>query len=165
MHQIRAIIREEIKKLFEQDNDKKYYHGSKSLFKEFDMTNNKTYMEFDVPSWFFTEDIEYAKKYGNYLYTVNLDINNTFDTSNPKHFNMFINQLKEWGNNKNQVNKILDEQFYNGIPYWTCGDAFYVAKMNGFDSIFIQEELEREVLSIAVFDTDLIKIVDVKKIK
>lgn len=161
---IRKLIREEIQKIFEQGNKTVYYHGSKTAFEKFDMTNNKTYMEFDVPSWFFTENIEYAKTYGNYLYTVNLDIHNTFDTSNSKHFKLFMKQLKEWGNNKNQIEEILDEQFYNEIPYWTCGDAFYTAKTHGFDSILVQEELAQEILSVAVFDTDVINVLNVTKI-
>ena len=143
-------------------NNNIYYHGSNSKFEKFDLTNNKTYKEFDVPSWFFTKDIEYAKSYGKFLYTVKLNIKNTFDTSNPAHYKLFINQLKEWGNKKSDIERILDEQFYNGIPYWTCGDAFYTAKAHGFDSILIQEELEREVLSVAVFNTDDIEVVSIE---
>lgn len=141
-----------------------YYHGSNSKFEKFDQINNKTYQEFDVPSWFFTKNIEYAKSYGDFLYIVKLNIKNTFDTSNPKHYKIFIDQLKEWNNNESDIDNILDEQFYNGIPYWTCGDAFYTAKSHGFDSILIQEELASEILSVAVFNPDDIEILKIENI-
>ena len=141
-----------------KQEDNIYYHGSKTKFEKFDLINNKTYQEFDIPTWFFTKDIEYAKSYGQYLYIVKLNIDNTFDTSNQNDYKLFINFLKEQNTTKAQKEKILDEQFYNGLPYWTCEDAFYVAKYNKFDSILIQEELEREVLSVAVFDSSVIEI-------
>lgn len=160
------ILREYIKKkLFEyffEDMGNLYYHGSNYKFEKFELTNNKTYKEFDIPSWFFTKDIEYAKSYGNFLYTVKLNLKNIFDTSNPEHYKLFIKQLREFGNKKKDIEKILDEQFYDGIPYWTCEDAFYTAKSNGFDSILIQEELDREVLSIAVFDSDNIDVLKIE---
>lgn len=141
-----------------------YYHASNSKFQNFALINNKTYKEFDIPSWFFTKDIDYAKSYGRYLYSVKLNVKNTFDVSKKGHYDLFINGLKEFGYGKNKINEVLDEQFYNGLPYWTCDDAFYVAKANGFDSILIQEELDKEVLSVAVFDVENIEIIKVQDV-
>lgn len=138
-----------------------YYHGSKYKFDEFKMIDNKTYQDFDVPSWFFTENKEYAKTYGNYLYSVRLHVNNIFDLTEPEHYEIFMNQLKEWYNTEEEIDAVLD-QFSHGLPYWTCGDAFYIAKMFNFDSILIQEELERDVESVAVFDVENIEIVSVE---
>lgn len=148
-------------KLFESGVSDIWYHGSDKKFAEFSTGNNKTYQEFDVYSWFFTQDIDYTERYGKYLYAVELSISKTFDTRIKKHMNIFLDQLKDWGISKDKTEEILEEQFYKGLPYWTCGDAFYTAKAHGFDSIFIEEELEDEVISVAVFNLDDIKIIDV----
>ena len=140
-----------------------YYHGSESKFDNFEFTDNKTYQEFDIPSWFFTEDKEYAKSYGKYLYYVKLNIANTFDTSIPKHYKMLIKSMRGYGMSKSEIENVLDEQFSGELPYWTCGDAFYAAKDNNFDSILIQEELEGSIESIAVFNKENIEIVDVEE--
>ena len=153
-----------IKKLLRESINSKeiWYHGSNNKFYEFTNKDNKTYQEIDIPSWFFTKDLEYAKSYGKYLYIVSLDIKNTFNTENKEHFNIFINQLKDWNYKVEEINDIIDTEFNNGLPYWTCNDAIYTAASNGFDSIFIQEELDKEVLSISVFDSSLIKILSIK---
>lgn len=153
-----------VNSLLETNTSGIWYHGSNNKFEKFDLIDNKTYKEFDVPSWFFTKDIKYAKTFGKYLYSVKLHLTNTFVTTKPKHLKIFLNQLKEWDYSNDKINNILDEEFYNQLPYWTCGDAFYIAKMNGFDSIMIQEELESEVISIAVFDKDNIEIINMKEI-
>lgn len=152
-----------IKKLLRENllDEEIWYHGSNNKFDEFTNKNNKTYQEIDIPSWFFTKDLEYAKSYGKYLYQVTLDIKNTFNTENEDHFNLFINQLKEWNYSIDDINNIIDSEFYNGLPYWTCNDAIYTAASNGFDSIFVQEELDKEVLSISVFNSSLIKILKI----
>lgn len=74
---IRQIIKEELSKIGSSDV---YYHGSNNKFDEFSLNNNKTYKEFDLPTWHFTKDVNYAKTYGKYLYTVNLNIKKTFNT-------------------------------------------------------------------------------------
>lgn len=140
-----------------------YYHGSKTKFDMFDLHNNKTYKEFDLPTWFFTKDIDYAQVYGNYIYTVNLNIKKTFNTEIPKHYDMLIQYMKNSGMDNQEIDNYLDERMYNGLPYWTCDDAYYAAKQNGFDSIFLQEELDNEVISIGVFDKELIEILDIIK--
>lgn len=152
-------------KLFESFSKDKYYHCSNSKFDEFDSSDNKTYKEFDIPSWFFTKDIEYAKTYGKYLYEVELNIGKCFDTLKPSHMKMLKDYMESEGQSKEQMDNVLDEQFFQGRPYWTCADAFYAAVSNGFNSILIQEELEKEVLSIAVFDTSQIKITNVIELK
>jgi hypothetical protein len=139
-----------------------YYHGSNNKFEQFELVNNKGYKEFDLPVWYFTEDIEYAKPYGKYLYSVKLNVNNTLDISNSLHYKIFIDYIEnEYSNDEDKIDEILDEQFYNGLPYWTCVDIYYCAISNGFDSVLIQEGLEDEVLSIAVFNVDVIEIVDI----
>ena len=144
--------------LFENYSDDVWYHGSNNQFDVFDLTSNKTYQEIDLPVWFFTKDLDYARTYGKYIYTVKLDIHNTFDTSNKDHFDLFIRYLQEEGKSKSEIDEILDEQFYKGLPYWTCEDAYYCAVSNGFDSILIAEELEREIESIGVFNRNYITI-------
>lgn len=144
--------------LFENYSDDVWYHGSNNQFDVFDLTSNKTYQEIDLPVWFFTKDLDYARTYGKYIYTVKLDIHNTFDTSNKDHFDLFIRYLQEEGKSKSEIDEILDEQFYKGLPYWTCEDAYYCAVSNGFDSILIAEELEREIESIGVFNRNSITI-------
>lgn len=79
--------------LFENYSDDVWYHGSNNQFDVFDLTGNKTYREIDLPVWFFTKDPDYARTYGKYVYTVKLDIHNTFDTSNKDHFDLFIHYL------------------------------------------------------------------------
>lgn len=159
---IRQIIQEEILK---ESDDGIYYHGSNNKFNEFDLVNNKTYKEFDLPTWHFTKDINYAKRFGKYVYFVNLEIDKTFNTENADHYKLYLDFLREYNNfSEEKIEKILDEQFYNGLPYWTNEDAYYCARSNGFDSILLQEELEGEVLSIAVFDVDQIQILDIKEI-
>jgi hypothetical protein len=133
-------------------------------FKNFGLNNNKMYKEYDLPTWYFTKDLNYAKSYGSVLYSVKLNINNTFDTSNKKHYDMFIAYLEEDGKTEDEISDILDEQFYKELPYWTCADAYYCAISNNFDSIVIAEELEKEVESIAVFDSSVIQILEKKKI-
>ena len=136
-----------------------YYHGSEYEFDEFDLKNNKGYQEIDIPTWFFTENIDYAKTYGKYLYTVELTVSNTFDLSIPAHYDMFIDTLHFYSKTASEILDILDEQIYDDLPYWTCDDAFVTAITYEFDSILIQEELEGEVLSIGVFSVDDIKII------
>lgn len=142
-----------------------YYHGSNNKFNEFTLYNNKTYKEIDLPVWFFTKDLDYAKTYGKYVYEVNLNIKNTFDTTNKNHFKLFIDYLKQYKKTKKEIDEILDEKFYNDLPYWTCDDAYYAAISNDFDSILIEEELEGEVVSIGVFDTKNIKIIKIHELK
>lgn len=153
-----------IKKLIRESLDNKdiWYHGSNNMHNEFSNIDNRTYKEIDVPSWFFTKDIEYAKSYGKYLYIVKLFIKKTFDTRNDKHMNIFINQLREWNYSNEKIDEILSDEFVNNLPYWTCNDAIYIAAMYGFDSIYIQEELNRDVLAVSVFDTNKIKILNVE---
>lgn len=91
-----------------------------------------------------------------------MNINKIFDTTIKEHYYLFINQLKEWGNDNDYIENVLDEQFFKDLPYWTCGDAFYIAKMYGFDAILIQEELDKEILSIAVFDKENIEIINIQ---
>lgn len=141
--------------------DNVWYHGSNNRFNEFENSNNRTYKEIDVPSWFFTKDLTYAKSYGKYIYTVKLLIQNIFDTNNQNHMGMFINQLKEWNYSSKKIDEILSDEFVDGLPYWTCNDAIYVAAMNKFDSIHVQEELERDVLAVSVFDNTKIKILSI----
>lgn len=141
-----------------------YYHGSNNRFDEFSLNNNKTYKEFDLPTWHFTKDINYAKTYGKWLYTVNLNINKTFNTEDKNHYKLYLNYLKEQGYTQDKIENILDEQFYNNLPYWTNEDAYYCALSNGFDSILIQEELVGEVLSIAVFDVNQIKMLNIQEL-
>jgi len=136
-----------------------YYHGSDNIFDEFSLCNNKGYVENDIPTWFFTQNIDYAKKYGKYLYSVELDLKNTFDLENPNHYELFMQSLQYYYSDQDEIQNILDDQIFKGLPYWTCVDAFYAALGNGFDSIFIQEELESEILSIGVFSIDNIKII------
>lgn len=157
---IENIILEHIKK----KNDNIYYHGSKKSFTSFGLNNNKTYFEIGLPVWFFTKNIKYAKTYGPFIYTVKLDIVNTFDTSRDDHFNIFMSYLREEGKSEEEIEEILDEQFYKDLPYWTNEDAYYCAVSNGFDSILIAEELENEVESIGVFELDDIEILNVKKV-
>lgn len=143
----------------EQRSDKIYYHGSNNEFTVFDLHSNKAYREFGIPVWFFTEDKEYAKTYGKYLYSVKLNVSNTFVTLNKKHYKMFLEYLKFENKTPSQIDEILDEQFFKGLPYWTCEDAYYAAVNNGFDSILIQEELEKEIMSIGVFNKADISII------
>lgn len=159
---IRRIIKEEFLK---EDNNDLYYHGSNNRFNEFSLKNNTTYREIDLPTWHFTKDINYAKTYGKYLYTVNLDIKKTFNTENESHYNLYINYLKEQGYSNDKIENIIEEQFYRNLPYWTNEEAYYCAAINGFDSILIQEELEDEVLSIAVFDIDQIQILKISDLE
>lgn len=147
--------------IIEREKSKIFFHASNNKFDEFNLNNNKMYKEIDLPVWFFTDDLNYAKTFGKYLYKVNLDIKNTFDTSNKKHFKMFIDYLKYENKSKKEIDEILDEQFYKDLPYWTCEDAFYAAISNNFDSILIEEELENEVVSIGVFDTENIHIIKI----
>jgi hypothetical protein len=149
-----------IKNIIKESIDNIWYHGSNNKFNTFDLINNKMYKEIDLPVWFFTKNLSYAKTYGKYIYKVRLNVNNTFDTSINKHFNLFLNYLKEEGKNEIEIDTILDEQFYKELPYWTCEDAFYCAFSNGFDSILIAEELESDVESIGVFDKDKIQIIN-----
>jgi hypothetical protein len=135
-----------------------WYHGSKRKFYTFELFDNKTYKEIDLPVWFFTKDVDYAKTYGKFLYKVKLNIDNTFDTSNEKHFSMFIDYLKSYDKKNKEIDEILDEQFFRELPYWTCDDAYYCAISNGFDSILIAEDLERDIESIGVFNKDNIQI-------
>lgn len=158
---IRQIIKEELSKIGSGDV---YYHGSNNRFDEFSLNNNKTYKEFDLPTWHFTKDINYAKTYGKWLYTVNLNINKTFNTEDKNHYKLYLNYLKEQGYTQDKIENILDEQFYNNLPYWTNEDAYYCALSNGFDSILIQEELVGEVLSIAVFDVNQIKMLNIQEL-
>lgn len=145
--------------LIENYSNDIWYHGSNNKFNMFDLVNNKTYREIDLPVWFFTKDLDYAKTYGKYIYKVKLNIHNTFDTSNKKHFDLFIDYLKNDGKSIGEIDEILDEQFYNELPYWTCEDAYYCAVSNGFDSILIAEELEKDVESIGVFNKETINII------
>lgn len=144
----------------EQVKSKVYYHGSDNIFDEFSLHNNKGYVENDIPTWFFIQDIEYARKYGKFLYTVELNLTNTFNLENPDHYILFIKSLEYYyGDDAAKIQDILEEEMCNGLPYWTCADAFYAALSNEFDSIIIQEELETEVLSIGVFSIDNISII------
>jgi hypothetical protein len=148
-------------KLFENFNKKIYYHGSNNKFENFENYDNKLWKEINLSVWFFTEDLEYAKTYGKYIYEVELAIHNTFNTEKKEHFDIFLKHLKENKFSKKDIEKILDEQFFNDLPYWTCDEAFYAAVTNNFDSIFIEEQLEKEVVSIGVFDNSKIKIIKV----
>lgn len=143
----------------ESKNTNIWYHGSNSKFDAFDLVNNKTYREIDLPVWFFTKDLKYAKSYGKIIYKVKLNVHKTFDTSNKRHFNLFIKYLKTDGKTSEEIDEILDEQFFKELPYWTCEDAYYCAISNGFDSILIAEDLERDIESIGVFDKDNIEII------
>jgi hypothetical protein len=69
--------------------------------------------------------------------------------------------LKNDGKSSKEIDKILDEQFFKEIPYWTCEDAYYCAISNGFDSILIAEELDKDVESIGVFNKDNIQIIKI----
>lgn len=141
-----------------------WYHGSDMDFKEFGLHNNKMYKEYDLPTWYFTKDLEYATSYGKILYLVKLNISNTFDMTNKKHYDMFIAYLEGDGKTEDEISEILDEQFFKELPYWTCADAYYCAISNNFDSIVIAEELEKDVESIAVFDSSVIQILKKKKV-
>ena len=132
-----------------------WYHGSNNKFDIFDLVDNKTYKEINLPVWFFTKDLNYAKTYGKFIYEVKLD------TSNKEHFNLFIDYLKQDGKSDDEIDTILDEQFFKELPYWTCDDSYYCAISNGFDSILIAEKLENDVESIGVFNKDNIKIVSI----
>jgi len=146
--------------IFESINNV-WYHGSDNKFDAFENVNNRTYKEIDVPSWFFTKNKEYAKTYGKYLYIVKLTVTNTFDTTNQKHMDIFVNQLKEWDYSDEKINDILTDEFVNGLPYWTNNDAIYTAAANGFDSILVQEELVKDIAAISVFDNTKIHILKV----
>lgn len=148
----------------ENYKSKIYYHCSPNEFEAFDLNDNKGYKEYDIPMWFFTEDIAYAKTYGNILYTVRLDIDNTFDISNPDHHQMLIDYLEENGKDSEEIEEYLQETTIRDMIYWTCEEAFYCAISNGFDSVLIQEELESEVISIAVFNVEDIIIISKKNI-
>lgn len=140
-------------------NNNIWYHGSNNEFSEFKLINNKGYREFDLPVWYFTKNLKYAKTYGKFLYKVKLYINNIFNTLNKKHFNLFVEYLQNNGKTDIEINRILDEQFFRELPYWTCEDVYYCAISNGFDSVLIAEELEKHVESIAVFDKNNIEII------
>lgn len=144
-------------------NENIWFHGSNNKFESFELYDNKTYQEIDLPVWFFTKDLDYAKTYGKYIYKVKLNINNTFDTSNKEHFNLFIKYLHEDGKTDIEIDNILDEQFSRELPYWTCNDAYYCAVSNDFDSILIAEELETDVESIGIFDEGKIEIVKINE--
>lgn len=145
--------------LYESFSNDIWYHGSNNKFEEFDLVDNKTYQEIDLPVWFFTRDLNYAKSYGRHIYRVKLDIHNTFDTSLKEHFEIFMEYLKGENKTPSEIEEVLDEQFYQNLPYWTCHDAYYCAVANGFDSILIAEELEGDVQSVGVFNKDLIAII------
>ena len=136
-----------------------WYHSSDNLFDNFSLSNNKLYKEIDLPVWFFTKDLNYAKTYGKYLYKVQLNVNNTLDFSKKGIYEDFIKYLETEGLNAEEIESIEEEQFYDRIPYWTCENAFYYAIEKGYDSIFIEEELENSVISIGVFDLENIKII------
>jgi hypothetical protein len=155
-HFIKKLLREAL-----EPGGDIWYHGSNSKFDEFNLVDNRTYKEIDVPSWYFTKDETYAKSYGKYLYEVRLNIKKTFDTRDEQHMQVFINQLKEWGYNDDKIGDILSDEFVNELPYWTCNDAIYTAAAHGFDSIFVEEELEKSVIGISVFDAANIEILNV----
>lgn len=151
-------------KTFEQFHEDIYYHCSDKKFDDFENIDNKMYQETDVPTWFFTKDLEYAKRFGKWLYSVKLNLERTFDLSDNKHKKLFMSALEAWDYSEAKIDNIFDEQFVGDLPYWTCSDAFYVASMNGFDSILVAEELEKEVLSVGVFDTSRIEILNIKQV-
>ncbi len=148
--------------IFENIINDVWYHGANDKFDVFNNINNRTYKEIDIPSWYFTKNIEYAKSYGKYLYTVKLTVSNVFDTSTSNHMNIFVNQLKEWNYSNEVISDILGDEFVNGLPYWTNNDAIYTAAANGFDSILVQEELDKDIPAISVFDNTKINILGVK---
>ena len=140
-----------IKYITEELTSTLWYHGSNMAFENFTLHNNKLYREIDLPVWFFTQDIDYAKSYGRYLYEVKLNIHNTFNTRKKSHYHKFLQYLKD-NVTPNEQEVILDEQMFQELPYWTCQEVYYCAVSQGFDSILIAEELTREVDSIGVFD-------------
>jgi len=148
--------------IFENVINNVWYHGTNDKFNVFNNVNNRTYKEIDVPSWYFTKNIEYAKAYGKYLYTVKLTVTNTFDTSTSNHMKIFVNQLKEWNYSNEAISDILGDEFVDGLPYWTNNDAIYAAAANGFDSILVQEELDKDIPAISVFDNTKIHILNIK---
>jgi hypothetical protein len=160
MNKIVNIINEEI---YNAKNEI-YYHGSNNKFDEFGLNNNKAHREFDIPVWYFTKDLNYAKTYGKYIYSAKLNIRNTFNTEIDNHYDLFIEYLKEERKSDDEIEEILDVDFYKGLPYWTCQDAYYAAISNGFDSILIQEVLEGEILSIGVFNLNDIQIIKISEL-
>jgi len=152
---------------------KLWWHGSKKDFDAFDEPQRtSTHWEYNIPTWWFTEDKDYAMKYANgpnggWIYAVRLDLHNTLDLSIPEERAKFEEWLKARPSeySKARINEIFEEQWGIELPYWTCDAALWYAAMEGYDSMYVDEELDESVTSVAVIENpSIIHIIDKQQI-
>lgn len=149
--------------------DKTYYHGTNKIFSEFDENKKGTIStifgteEVERYGIFFTEDLEFAKEFGQRIIEVSLNLKKTLDLRNgfsPEDISVLNNVL-----NESWMEKLIP------INAWEILDGeegkYFVEKLKekGFDSVLIKEESEFGVAeSFVVLNKNLITIKNKPKI-
>ena len=160
-------------KLFEEWKAKTWWHGSKDEFDAFDRPQKTTtHREQNIPTWWFTDDKDYAMKYadvpgGGWRYAARIDLRNTLDLSIPEERVKFEEWLRERPSeySEEDIARMFDEQWGVDLPYWTNDTVLWYAAMEGYDSAYFEEELDGSVTSVAVIeDPSIIRVVDKEKV-
>jgi len=159
--------------LFEEWGTETWWHGSKDEFDAFDRPQlTASHREHDIPTWWFTDDRDYAMKYadvpgGGWMYKARLDLKNTLDLSIPEKRSQFEKWLRARPSeySEKDVERIFDEQWGIDLPYWTNDTVLWYAAMEGYDSVYFEEELDGSVTSVAVIgDSSRIKVYDKQRV-
>lgn len=96
------------------DKNDLYYHESFNKFDEFVPGEAESY---NIPTYHFTKDINYAKHYGDIIYVVKLNIGDSqiFDTRKKEHMDIFIESLDKYNvENKEKCLSLFEKGSISG---------------------------------------------------
>lgn len=130
------------------DFNDKLYHATNHEFIDFSVDKIQKY-----PGFWFTEDIDYAKQFGNKLLNANLDIKNPFNVENNKHQDMFTDFYNECFPNVSQYDESL---IYNSPVF----RDYLISK--GFDAMIWEHSGS---LTVVAFYPEQIKNIEIVKEK
>lgn len=136
-------------------NPRKFYHGSRKKFKDIGISN---IIESGKEVYYFTEDVEYAKEYGDKLSLVFLVAKKLMDTKTNKEQSKELLKYIEEENKGIGLRATEIELEHYGLPSWTNKVAYKFAIDNGYDCIRLNERNTPshgyEAESYAIFNLD-----------
>jgi hypothetical protein len=133
-----------------------FYHGNE----------NKKHSFSEIMPSFFTSDKEYAKGYGDYVYSYNIEINNPFDTATNEEDRKYYNEIflnHELGKEAKEINKNEHISENDADNFWAfIAVEVQLDKTINYDSIVVNEsaghsEEYKTHLSIIPLNTNQIK--------
>lgn len=161
------------------------YHGSNHNFKTFkiseSLVNRESTRVNEGIGIYFTTDINIAKSYGKYLYTIEINENYFIDFRKKRNCQLYLSKLRNYVKEKTKIdickyidlNSVVDYAYFGGIAIWgipreielllDSNEAWYrlsestINKVYGLLKCYSKKNLKAYMFNYSIKDTGVIK--------